>query len=165
MFSRIRRVIGSNHTSTKFRFSRLAGRGQSMVEFALLATVGLMVLLVGVQFALIGQAALAISQGAYIGARYASVSSAASQDIIKTYVVSNGSPTITSNTNNLTVTADYDHSAGAATVCPSMTTRLFGCQVTVTLTFNSSGLIVLPNPFLGISFPTSLTATQSAMTE
>ena len=66
-----------------------------MVEFALLATVGLMVLLVGIQFAMIGQAALAVSQGAYIGARYASVNSAASQDTVKNYIVANASPTIT----------------------------------------------------------------------
>jgi len=44
-----------------------------VVEFALIATVALAVMLVGVQFAIIGQAALAVSQGASALARYAAV--------------------------------------------------------------------------------------------
>ena len=46
------------------RRSRIS-RGQSAVEFALISTIALVVMLVGVQFALIGQAALAVSQGCY----------------------------------------------------------------------------------------------------
>src|ERR1700739_1725021 len=48
-------------------------RGQAAAEFALIAPVVIIVLLVGVQFALIGQAALALSQGASAVARYAAV--------------------------------------------------------------------------------------------
>ena len=46
-------------------------RGQAAAEFALIAPVVIIVMLVGVQFALIGQAALALSQGASALARYA----------------------------------------------------------------------------------------------
>src|ERR1700719_803027 len=46
-------------------------RGQSMVEFALGATVALAVMLIGIQFALIGQSALAVNQAAEALARYA----------------------------------------------------------------------------------------------
>src|SRR5271168_177681 len=48
-------------------------RGQSAVEFALIATLAIGVMVVGVQFALIGQAALAVSQGSSALARYAAV--------------------------------------------------------------------------------------------
>ena len=141
---------------------RRASRGQSAVEFAFLAVVGLMVLLVSIQFAMIGQAALAVSQGAYIGARWASVNSAASSSDVNTYVHTNGSPTLNSNMMVATATAN---TGGDPTNCPTMTTRLFGCQVTVTVTFNDINLIALPNPFLGITFPTALTAQQNSMTE
>ena len=52
------------------RKARIA-RGQSAVEFALISTVALMVMLLGVQYAMIGQAALAVSQGSAALARYA----------------------------------------------------------------------------------------------
>src|SRR5258708_28185804 len=47
-------------------------RGQSMVEFALITVVVLMIMLVGIQYALIGQAALAVSQASSALGRYAS---------------------------------------------------------------------------------------------
>src|ERR1700722_4431422 len=49
------------------------GRGQSTVEFALVSVLGLVLMMVGVQFALIGQVALSLSQGASALARYAAV--------------------------------------------------------------------------------------------
>src|ERR1700732_3047192 len=49
------------------------GRGQTMVEFAMVSVLALVVIMIGVQFALIGQAALALSQGASAIARYAAV--------------------------------------------------------------------------------------------
>src|SRR5579863_10440759 len=52
---------------------RWFSRGQAAVEFALISTVALMIMLVGVQYAMIGQAALAVSQCASAIARYAAV--------------------------------------------------------------------------------------------
>ncbi len=49
------------------------GRGQAAVEFALISVIALMVLLLGIQFAMIGQAALAVSQASDAIARYASI--------------------------------------------------------------------------------------------
>ena len=54
------------------RWRNQVGRGQSAVEFVLISVVVLMIMLVGVQFALIGQAALAVSQGSSALGRYAS---------------------------------------------------------------------------------------------
>jgi Flp pilus assembly protein TadG len=136
--------------------ARLA-RGQAMVEFALIATVAIMVLVVGIQFALIGQAALAVSQLSFAGARYASVNTSYTQSQIKTYMVQEGSPTITSNSGaHLTVTVTRSTNADGT---------YFGQPVTVSVTYDATGKLILPNPFLGITFPTTLTAQETAMQE
>ena len=59
-------------------------RGQAMVEFAMVSTVAMFVLLVAIQYAMIGQAALAMSQAAFQGARYASVNPNAAQSDVQT---------------------------------------------------------------------------------
>ncbi|HEY6299996.1 MAG TPA: TadE/TadG family type IV pilus assembly protein [Candidatus Binatus sp.] len=131
-------------------------RGQSAVEFALISVVALVVMLVGIQFALIGQAALAVSQASYLGARAASVDATLTSDTLSTQISSEMSPTITGATVTLTPT-------GAATCGPP---RTFGCPFTVAVTYDASSKIFLPsNTLLGITFPTSLTFSESAMTE
>jgi hypothetical protein len=126
-----------------------------MVEFAMVMTVALFVLLVAIQFAMIGQAALAVSQLAWHGARYAAVNPNLSQDAIRTYMLSVGSPTITHNGGeDLTITLD-----------PNTTPRTFGQPVTVNVSYEANRQIVLPNPFLGISFPSTLASQQTAMSE
>lgn len=130
-------------------------RGQSLVEFSLILTLVLLVILLAIQFALIGEAALALGQMDYQGARYAAVNPNADQTAVTSYMVSTGSPTVTANNGaNLTVT-----------LTPSTTPRTFGQPVTVSVVFNAASLVVLPNPFFGISFPTQLQSTETAMTE
>jgi uncharacterized protein (UPF0333 family) len=132
-------------------------RGQAMVEFALIATIAIMVLVVGIQFALIGQAALAVSQLSFAGARYASVNTSYTQSQIRTYMVQEGSPTITSNNgSNLTITVTRSTNADGT---------YFGQPVTVSISYNATSKLILPNPFLGITFPTTLTAQETAMQE
>src|SRR5258708_21349287 len=92
--------------SQQRRRSRIS-RGQSAVEFALIATLVFAVMLVGVQFALVGQAYLAVSQGASALARYAAVNPNAFGTYNGTASVPSAalallSPTI--NDGNLTVT-------------------------------------------------------------
>jgi len=134
-------------------FSRACQRGQAMVEFALIATLVLLVLLVGIQFALIGQAALAVSQASYLGARTASVNPALTNATIGPAISSQISPTISGATVTLTNT-------NAATCGPP---RGYGCPITVTVNYDATSKLFLPN--FGITFPTSLSATESAMTE
>ena len=135
-------------------------RGQSMVEFALIATLCLAVLLVGIQFALIGQAALAVSQASYLGARTASVNDALTSSTLGAAIASQISPSISGATVSMTNTSDPTCTAGAGGG------RSYGCPITVTVTYNASSKIFLPsNTLLGITIPTSLSASESAMTE
>jgi Flp pilus assembly protein TadG len=145
---------GTNGWS-RLRSGRIS-RGQSAVEFAMISVVALVVMLVGIQFALIGQAALAVSQASYLGARAASVDATLTSDSLSTQISSQMSPTITGATVTLTPT-------GAATCGPP---RTFGCPFTVAVTYDASSKIFLPsNTLLGITFPTSLTFSETAMTE
>lgn len=139
---------------------RLNRGGQAMVEFALIAVLALVVMLVGIQFAIIGQAALAVSQASFLGARTAAVNETMTQSQLQTAIANEISPTIGGANITLTNTTDPTCSAGTGN------TRTFGCPISVTVTYNASGKVFLPaNTLMGITFPTNLTATESAMTE
>jgi Flp pilus assembly protein TadG len=147
-------------------FARASRRGQAMVEFALIATLSMVVLLVGIQFAIIGQAALAVTQASYLGARAASVNSSLTSNSLQTAIANQMSPTISGATVTLTNTTDSTCTAGPGG------TRSFGCPINVTVTYDATPKLFLPAQWtmLGtgtnlITFPTSLTSTQSAMTE
>jgi Flp pilus assembly protein TadG len=127
---------------------------QSMVEFAFALPVLLIVLLVGIQFAIIGEAALALGQVNYQGARFAAVNGNDTQDQVNTYMLSVASPTISANG------GAYLHTTLSGG--PPCT---FGSPVTVSLTYDASNLLALPNPFLGIQFPVQLTSSESAFCE
>ena len=124
-----------------------------MVEFALISTLALLVLVGGVQVAIIGEAGLAVGQLAFQGARYAAVNPSTSQAGVTSYVQSIA-PSILGTTKNLSVTMN-----------PSTTPRNFATTVTVTVAYTLGNLQVLPNPFLGVSFPTSVSSTETAMSE
>jgi hypothetical protein len=130
-----------------------------MVEFALLSGLVAIVLLVGVQIALIGNAALSVSQLSYMGARYASVHPSAPSDQVIGYMQSVASPTITggtSTTQPLTITISP---------CAAAPNTL-GSPVTVTVQYSLASKIFLPNPFMGvITFPANVSATQTAFCE
>ncbi len=74
-------------------------RGQAAVEFALVLTVAMIVLFVAIQLALIGEAALALGQMNYQGARYAAVNACATGSDVATYMLYVGSPTVTTPSN------------------------------------------------------------------
>ena len=155
----------------RLRRSRIS-RGQSAVEFAMVAVLALTIMLVGVQFAMLGQAALAVSQGSSAIARYASVNEStipalssfsgvpntAMQALLSPSILTNGG-------NDLTVTiVSYTGTATTITTTPvSLQDRL-----TVTLSYNAvtANKIVLPNPFLGlVTFPPTLSAQDSQLYE
>jgi Flp pilus assembly protein TadG len=144
-------------------------RGQSTVEFALLSTLAMVILLVGVQFALIGQADLALSQGSSVLARYAAVN----QGALGTY---NGtasltpaekallSSTLLNNGGNLTVTI-HSYQGGTANTTTN-TPKATVDRVVINMTYSTAGVMALPNPFLGlISFPTGLSGSDSELYE
>lgn len=101
-------------------------RGQAMAEFALLAPLFLFVVFVAITFAVIGQSALAVSQLAYNGARYAPVNPKLTSAQVKTYILSGaiGAPSITAN--------------GGSNLTVNVTQAASGHPVTVTVTYDLS---------------------------
>jgi len=156
--------IGTHDFGAKGRLGMLAalvrrlnsaGGAQSIVEFAIAMPVVLITLLAGIQFAIIGAAALALGQANYQGARYAAVNTSADQTAVKNYMLSVASPTISANSG-----AYLSVSLNPAPPCD------YGNAVTVSVTYNASHLLALPNPFLGLfSFPTTLSNSETAFCE
>jgi Flp pilus assembly protein TadG len=133
--------------------TRPPSRGQAMVEFAITLSLAMILLFVTVQFALIGNAALAVTELAYVGARYASVNNTLDSTAIATYMKSIASPTINENNGgDLSIT-----------LTPQAAPRTFGTPLTVTISYNLQNKLFLPNPFLGIQFPTILQNIQTTM--
>ena len=132
-----------------------------MAEFALLTPLLMFVLFMTITFAVIGQAALAVSQLAYNGARYAAVNPTMTGAQISSYIKSGnlGSPTITANSgSHLTVTVTQ--ASG------------FGQPATVTIAYDLSSNALVSSmstmfAALGLAqtLPTSLTATETAMSD
>ena len=131
-----------------------AGRGQAAVELALITPIVLYVMLVGIQFAIIGVASMGLGQVDYQGARYAATHGSASQSAVQSYMVSVASPIIAANSGQYLTS-----SLNPAPPCT------FGNQVTVAVTYDVGHLIMMPNPFFGIKFPTSLTNSNTAFCE
>lgn len=155
--------------SRSSRRSRIS-RGQSAVEFALISTIALVVMLVGVQFALIGQAALAVSQGASALARYAAVnpgtmgpnSSVKASSLPTAAQQLLSSSILTGSGGDLTVTvASYTGTTTTTTSTPGYTDR-----AVVSMSYNAASKIFLPSTtLLGITFPSTLTSSDSQMYE
>ncbi|HLI80106.1 MAG TPA: TadE family protein [Candidatus Binataceae bacterium] len=141
-------------------------QGQALVEFALIAPIAMIVMVVGIQFAMLAQAALAVSQGTSAVARYAAVNpgtvgpngkvtvTAAIKQLLSPSILSNGG-------NDLTITiASYSGTTTNTTSSPQYTDRL-----TISMSYSAVSKIALPNPFFGITFPTTLSASDSQMYE
>jgi Flp pilus assembly protein TadG len=129
-------------------------RGQASVELALIMPIVLFLMVIGVQFAIVGVAALGLGQVNYQGARYAATNGSASSSDIQNYMVSVASPMISANSGSYLT----------STVSPTPPCT-FGSSITVSVTFNAAHLLALPNPFFGINFPTSLTNSATAFCE
>jgi Flp pilus assembly protein TadG len=129
-------------------------RGQAMVEMALVTPIVLFVMLLGVQYAIIGTAVLGLGQANYQAARYAATNPTASQSAIQSYMVSVASPIVGAGSGR--------YLSSSLSPAPPCT---FGSTVTVSVTFDASHLVALPNPFFGVQFPTSLTNSESAFCE
>jgi len=152
-------------------------RGQGAVEFALISSLSLIVLLLGVQFALIGQTALALSQGASAIARYAAVNeplggvsatysgapNAAMQNLLSSSLSTNS-------WNDLTVTVAFYKGGTASTTTTTPVATVD--RAAVTLSYVTTNKLIFPNPFMqipgffpGVNFPTALGAQDQALYE
>ena len=153
-------------------------RCQSAVEFALISVFVLAVMVLGIQYAIIGQAAVAVSQGTAALARYAASNAgalgttngqikgsalpAAIQQLLSPSILTNGG-------NDLTITVASSTGTGAVdnTNPPPQ-----GDQLVISVSYNTTSKIAVPNPFLampplfpGIPFPTTVAASDSQMYE
>ena len=132
-----------------------------MVEFALVTPLFILMLFMVITFAMIGQYALAVGQLAYNGARYAAINPTLTPAQVAAYIKAGnlGAPTLTS--------------GGAANLSVSVTPASgFGQPVIVTITYDltAAGLVSTMSTMfthLGLpqTMPTSVTATQAAMSE
>jgi Flp pilus assembly protein TadG len=156
---------------SRSRGSRMS-RGQSMVEFAFLATFAIILMVVGIQYALIEQAAVAVSQGSSALARYAaqnigslgtnngsvtfSKMPVAAQNVLPKSLLTGASDS------DLKITiASFTGTTGTTTNSPTFADRCL-----ITLQYTATSKLALPNPFLGlITFPTQLNATDSQLYE
>jgi Flp pilus assembly protein TadG len=160
--------------------SKRISRGQSAVEFALISVLALAVMLIGIQYALIGQAALAVSQGSSALARYAAsnVSSTGALGTNNGTVKGSALPVgvkqllsqsiLTNNGDDLTITVTTKTGTGGAETNPPIP----GDQLILDLSYVTTSKLAVPNPFLaipplfpGISFPGTVAASNSQMYE
>ncbi len=153
-------------------------RGQAAVEFAMVSALALAVMLIGVQYALIGQAAVAVSQGSEALARYAASNTGHSLGTYNGSVAGSALPAAaqqmlsqslnTNSWNDLTVNITSKTGSGANSSNPPNQ----GDQLTISLSYATTSKLALPNPFMaipplfpGITFPATVGATVSQMYE
>ena len=127
--------------------------GQSLVEFAIILPLLLLMTLVFIQLILIGGVALAVNQAAASCARYASVNPNFDQSAVNTFLQSTASPLIS------------DKYLAALTLTPGGVPRTTGTQLTVTVSYDLSGKLVLGSSFMGIAFPTTIAITSTMPSE
>jgi Flp pilus assembly protein TadG len=128
--------------------------GQAAVELALIMPVALTVLIIGIQLAVLGAAALSLGQVNYQGARYAATNPSASQSAVQAYMVSVGSPLITANSGSYLT----------STLSPAPPCA-FGGSVTVSVTLDVRHLEMFTSPVFGVSLPASLSNSETAFCE
>ena len=131
------------------RFLRKVKPGQSLAEFAIILPLFLLMTVVFIQLILVGAVALAVSQAAASCGRYAALNNTYGQSTLNTYLQSVASPLIN------------DSHLATIGVSPSAVPRTSGTSVTVTVSYNLTGKLVLGSSFMGIAFPTSISISQT----
>src|SRR5690349_17094763 len=97
--------------------------GQTLVEFALIIPVFLLLMLGVVQMVVVGGAALAVNQAAVSCARYASLNPSVGQTTVGSYLTSTASPLIN------------DSGVQPLVLTPITVPRATGSAVTITVTY------------------------------
>ncbi len=123
--------------------------GQTLVEFAFILPLVLLLMLGVVQVALIGGSALAVNQAAVACVRYAAVNPSANQSTVDSYLRTIASPLIN------------DSNLQTITLAPTATPRTTGSAVSVTVVYTLSNKLFLGASVLGITFPTQLSVQMS----
>jgi Flp pilus assembly protein TadG len=127
-----------------------AETGQSMVEFAVILPLFLVMTVILIQFLLVGAVAFAVNQAVASCARYAALNDTYGQSTLNSYLQSVASPLIN------------DKYLATIGVSPSTVPRTSGSSVTVTVSYNLSGnKLVLGSSVLGFAFPTTLAISET----
>ena len=149
-----------------------------MVEFAMISGLVFALMLLGIQYALIGQAAVAVSQGSSALARYVagnpgalgtsngtisgSALPAAASELLSSSILTNGG-------SDLTVTVTSNTASGST---ETGNIKPQSDQLIIALSYATTSKLVLPNPFMavppvfpGITFPATVSASDSQMYE
>ena len=127
--------------------------GQTMVEFALIIPVFLLLMLGVVQMVVVGGAALAVNQAAISCARYASLNPSAAQGSVGTYLTGTASPLIS------------DSGLQPVALSPATVPRITGSAVTVTVVYNLQTKLFLGTTFFGVTFPSQLSVSETMTSE
>ena len=127
--------------------------GQTLVEFALIIPVFLLLMLGVVQMVVVGGAALAVNQAAISCARYASLNPSAAQSSVGTYLTANASPLIS------------DSGLQAVVLSPITVPRATGSAVTVTVSYKLATKLFLGTTFFGVTFPSQLSVSETMTSE
>ncbi len=127
--------------------------GQTLVEFALILPIFLLLMLGVVQMVIVGGAALAVNQAAVACARYASLNPNANQATVASYLTSTASPLIS------------DAGLQPVVLAPINVPRTTGSAVTVTVTYKLQSKLFLGTTFFGVTFPSQVSATQTMTSE
>jgi len=146
-----------------------------MVEFAMVSVLALVMLMITIQLALIGQAWLALSQGASAIARYAAVNestlgssysgppNAAMQNLLSSSLGTNA-------WGDLTVTVAFYKGGTAATTTTTPVPSVD--RAAVSLSYVTTNKLIFSNPFMaippffpGVNFPTALSAQDQELYE
>lgn len=141
----------SNRTVIAFDAGRIVG--QTLVEFAIILPLLLILMLGVIQMILVGGSALAVNQAAIACARYASVNPSADESTVNTYLKGIASPLI--------------NDAGLATLSlqPSGVPRTTGTAVSVTVSYNLGSKLFLGTSFFGVHFPSQVSVTETMTSE
>lgn len=151
------------------KFKIINNQGQSMVEFALLLPVFLILVLGFIQFAIIINCYLSLTTMARQGVRYATINATdttINDDAIKTYIRGNSGNGYHNGINpSFIYGGDISITISPAYGSPQ---RVRGSNISINLSYNLKGTrkrIIIPTNFLGLQIPTTVSAGASARIE
>ena len=126
--------------------------GQTMVEFAFILPLLLILMLGVIQMILVGGAALAVNEAAVASARYAALNPSADKSAVDAHLHSIASPLI----------ADANLHLDDPFPDPP---RHTGTAVSVTVRYDMGGKLFLGTSFFGITFPDYVSVTETMTSE
>jgi Flp pilus assembly protein TadG len=161
-----------------FGNSTRGARGQAAVEFTVMAIPAIIVLFVGIQFAVIARDSMALNQFAYQAARWTAAPDNSGSDCnaLLSYIQAN--PSLMPAPVAKIVDANGISCASGGTAAPSgvvvtmacpgvtdCTQRAQGNQVQIVMAMSITSDLFLSTSFLGVSLPSSLSGESSLLTQ